>query len=149
MCHGERTEMEDFCLRDKLGIYFIFREHHVSSRVTVERKFAVPVRKCMDERQCCIYRVIDHQMRCVDSRICDRISQQCAELVLSYFPEECRLLSHFIEESQNIARRSARACLKHIVSLFALSVHREIDQELAKGDHIIFFLHLKVPPADN
>ena len=49
--------------------------------------------------QCGIYFIIYYKIRRIDPRVCDRIFQQCAELILSDLSEKRRLLSHFVEKS--------------------------------------------------
>ena len=143
MSHGQRSEMKDLRLSDEFRIHITLREHHIRSRIPVERELPVAVRKCVDERQRCIHFRIHHQAGRVNSHLCNRIFKKRPKLVLSDFPEERCLLAHFIQKRKHVARRAARACLKHIVALFALPVHCKIDQKLAKGDHIKILLHIQ------
>ena len=81
--------------------------------------------------------LIQYQTLRLDPKFIDRPLKQTPELILPYLADKCGLPSKLVQHSKYIARSAARACLKQIIPLVTLPVHRKINQHLAQCGYVI------------
>lgn len=109
----------------------LFRaKRQIRPRISIERKFSVPVRRIMHYRQSSRNLSIIFDAGNVYPRSCDTFAKHPSENVVSDFSDKSGPASQLREHRQKITRRSSRISLEQQITALADSALRKIYKQL-------------------
>ena len=131
MGRGKCSKVKNLCRTDQFFIHFFFFQHHICSRIPVEREISVTVRISMYERKCGMYFFIHYQIPCINSNFFDCSFQLFSEHIFSDFSDKCGLFPELFKHCEYIARCASRIGFQEWISLCARSIFCKINQQFA------------------
>ena len=137
--HGQCAKVEDPCPADQLPVDFLGVQTHICAGIAVEAEIPVAPCQSMHHRQGGMHLIVPEKSGSGDSGFRQSIFQLIPKAVPAHFADEGGGMSQLGQQGQHVAGSTAGICLQQRIALAAVSVLGQVDQQLAQGDHIIFF----------
>ena len=137
---GEGAEVENAAAFQQLLIQLVRAQHDVRAGLAVKAEIPVAVGEGVHHRQRRGDVRVASEGGNVDPGLLHRDGQHIAEAVLTHLADEGAVLAELAQHGQHVCGRAAGVCLEEKIALFAQAVLGKIDQQLAQGDNVKFFV---------
>ena len=141
MGHGQRTEVENTAVLNRIYRQFLCLQHHICSGIPVKGEIPVSVGKGFYKCQCRMDFPIHLQIIHADACVLCYLLQLTAEHIVADLPDKRTVMTQFFQHSQNIARCTTGICFHKRIALFALTVFCKINEQLSESNYIKTFRH--------
>ena len=142
---GQRSEVEDPAGFQQVLIQFICPQQQIRARFPIETEVPVSVGEGVDDGQGRRDLRVPFQAADVDAGVFHRVREEITKAVLSHLADERGLFPQLLQHGQHIRRGSAGIGFEQGISLPALSVPGEVDQQFSQRNNIKL-LHSRFRP---